>query len=133
MIESLKARVARRVMHRLRELEQAPDLDRTRCETALRRRGMQPGNAQRLLDEGSDVQLGRLEEVARLLGVPVVYLLDDQQPLHTAPEWPLRMVSLQQWEDLNERERGAIDHAAQQALRDVLAARPSKRSSAAFG
>jgi transcriptional regulator with XRE-family HTH domain len=77
MPDTLKTRVVARVMARLREIHRDPGMDRAACETALRRMGMSTGNAQRLLATDVDVQLGRLAEVARLLGVAPSYFLQD--------------------------------------------------------
>lgn len=77
MTETIKMRLARRVMDVIRRLDGDPSMDRTRCETALRRRGMKNGNAQRLLDDTSDVQLKRIAEAARMLGVKPSELLQD--------------------------------------------------------
>jgi hypothetical protein len=128
MADSIKALVARKVMARIRALEGAPDLDRTRCETALRRRGMQPGNAQRLLDDTSDVQLKRLEEAARLLEVSIGYFFDvDTAATVTTEPWPLRRISPQEWAGLDPYERGAIESAAARELEALRAARPPKQ------
>ena len=128
MADSIKALVARKVMARVRDLESDPTLDRTRCETALRRRGMQPGNAQRLLDDTSDVQLKRLDEAARLLDVSIGYFFD-VGPAAAAPtdQWPLRRISPQEWATLDPYERGAIESAAARELEALRAARPPKQ------
>lgn len=88
MADPLKARVAARVMQRIREMQGDPTMDRTRCETALRRMGMKAGNAQRLLDDTSDVQLERLEQVARLLDVHPMYFLDSGEEATSRPAEP---------------------------------------------
>lgn len=64
MADTLKMKVAARVMDLVRRRKGDPTLDRTKCESELRRMGMKAGNAQRLLDDTSDVQMTRLAEVA---------------------------------------------------------------------
>lgn len=47
-----------------------------------------------------------------------------------SPSWPLRLIKPSQWNDLDDWERGIIDHAAHQAMQSVLAARPSRKQPA---
>jgi DNA-binding Xre family transcriptional regulator len=85
MAETLKMKLAQRVIDCIRRMEQDPGLDRAKCETKLRNLGMSPGNAQRLLDTSKDVQLGRLEEVAKLLGMRPADLLADSPDRPISP------------------------------------------------
>lgn len=103
MTAPLKARLVDSVMQRVRDLRGDQTLDRTKCETALRNLGMKHGNAQRLMDETSDVQLSRVGEVARLLGVSAAALLSGDaratpvalaQPPATAPPTQPTQISL---------------------------------------
>lgn len=79
------------------------------------------------------VDLGRLYLLARKYGVSPASLLVESPADQSTTVWPLNLIAPDQWDELDDREKGAIDHAAKQALRDVLAARPSKQSSAALG
>lgn len=67
-------------MEAIRAHQRDPHLDRTRCETVLRKLGMKPGNAQRLLDESTDVQVSRVLEAAKLLRVSPASLFERASP-----------------------------------------------------
>lgn len=83
-METVKARLVRRIMGLVQQ-RKGHAVDAAQCQTELRRLGMSTGNAQRLFDDATDVHLGRLAEVARMLAVSVSDLLSSSEPVQAPP------------------------------------------------
>lgn len=80
MATDIKATLTDSVIRLLRIRTGQLDLDRARAITELVKLGMPNGNAQRLMDEVTDVQLSRLEQVAGKLKVQPAELLGGSSP-----------------------------------------------------
>jgi len=70
-----KRLVAANLLDALRRRAGDQTMTRAGAETALRNLGLSTGNAQRLMDDTTDVRLGTLADAAARIGVPLTQLI----------------------------------------------------------
>lgn len=76
------------------------------------------------LEAGSRLTSRNLVGIARALRVHANWLESGIGPMaadaQPEPEWPFRLLTREQWSDLSERERGAVEVAARRAAHGLL-------------
>lgn len=100
-----------------------PDMDNKQVAARLKKLGVAPGNADRIMDDDSSPYLRTIVDVASKLGlaVPAMFNPDASDEALSAPAsgWPFHRISPEEWDALDEWQKPVIEDAAKMKLKEL--------------
>jgi hypothetical protein len=98
-------------------------MDNKQVAARLKKLGVAPGNADRIMDDDSSPYLRTIVDVASKLGltIPAMFEHGASDAALSAPTagWPFRRISAEEWSALEEWQKPVIEDAAKMKLKEL--------------